>query len=45
MPALNLLERPAMSTGRKLGMSALRLYLAVAMILVVVRIIQLAIGH
>ncbi len=45
MPALNLLQRPVMSTGHKIGMSALRLYLAVAMVLVIVRIVQLAIGH
>jgi Mn2+/Fe2+ NRAMP family transporter len=45
MPALNLLEKPVMSTGRKIGMAALRLYLAVAMILVIVKIVQLAIGH
>ena len=35
----------AMSAGRKIGMSALRLYLAVAMILVIVKIVQLALGH
>ncbi len=45
MPPLALLQRPVMSTGRKIGMSALRLYLAVAMILVIVRIIELALGH
>jgi Mn2+/Fe2+ NRAMP family transporter len=45
MPPLALLQRPAMSTGRKVGMSALRLYLAVAMILVIVRIAELALGH
>jgi Mn2+/Fe2+ NRAMP family transporter len=45
MPPLALLARPAMSTGRKIGMSALRLYLAVAMILVIIKIIQLAIGR
>jgi Mn2+/Fe2+ NRAMP family transporter len=45
MPPLTLLDRPVMSTGRKLGMSALRLYLAVAMILVIVRIVELAAGH
>jgi NRAMP (natural resistance-associated macrophage protein)-like metal ion transporter len=44
MPPLALLARPTMSTGRKIGMSALRLYLAVAMVLVIVRIVQLAIG-
>jgi hypothetical protein len=45
MPPLALLDRPVMSTGRKIGMSALRLYLAVAMILVIIRIVQLATGH
>ncbi len=45
MPALSLLHRPAMSAGRKVGMSALRLYLAVAMILVVIKIVQLAMAH
>jgi hypothetical protein len=29
-----------MSAGRKIGMSALRLYLAVAMILVIIKIVQ-----
>ena len=45
MPPLNLLQRPAMSAGRKIGMGALRLYLAVAMVLVIIKIAQLAIGH
>jgi Mn2+/Fe2+ NRAMP family transporter len=45
MPPLTLLDRPAMSFGRKLGMFALRLYLAVAMILVIIKIVQLAAGH
>ena len=45
MPPLALLARPAMSAGRKIGMSALRLYLAVAMVLVIIKIIQLALGH
>jgi NRAMP (natural resistance-associated macrophage protein)-like metal ion transporter len=45
MPPLALLHRPGMSAGRKIGMSALRLYLGVAMILVIVKIVQLAIGH
>jgi hypothetical protein len=45
MPPLALLKRPAMSAGRKIGMSALRLYLAVAMILVIVKIAELAVGH
>jgi hypothetical protein len=34
-----------MSAGRKIGMGALRLYLAVAMVLVIIKIAQLAIGH
>ena len=45
MPPLALLSRPSMSAGHKIGMSALRLYLAVAMILVIIKIVQLAIGH
>jgi hypothetical protein len=45
MPPLALLRRPAMSTGRKVGMAALRLYLAAAMILVIVKIARLALGH
>ena len=45
MPPLTLLDRPVMSAGRKLGLSALRLYLAVAMILVIVRIVELAATH
>jgi Mn2+/Fe2+ NRAMP family transporter len=45
MPPLALLARPAMSATRKIAMSALRLYLAAAMILVIVRIVELAAGH
>jgi Mn2+/Fe2+ NRAMP family transporter len=45
MPPLHLLQRPAMSTSRKLGMGALRLYLGAAMILVIVKIVELALGH
>jgi Mn2+/Fe2+ NRAMP family transporter len=45
MPPLALLRRPAMSPGRKLGMSALRLYLALAMVLVIVKIAALALAH
>jgi len=36
---------PSHVSGRKIGMSALRLYLAVAMILVIAKMLQLAIGH
>jgi Mn2+/Fe2+ NRAMP family transporter len=45
MPPLNLLQRPVMSAGRKIGMAALRIYLALAMILVIVKIVELALGH
>lgn len=45
MPPLHLLQRPAISTSRRLGMGALRLYLAIATILVIVKIVELAIGH
>jgi Mn2+/Fe2+ NRAMP family transporter len=45
MPPLHMLQRPAMSASRKLGIGALRIYLAVATILVFVKIVELAIGH
>ena len=45
MPALATLAKPTMSTGRKIGMGALRLYLAVAMFLVIIKIAQVALGH
>jgi Mn2+/Fe2+ NRAMP family transporter len=45
MPPLMLLQRPVMSAGRKIGMTALRLYLAAAMVLVIVKIVRLALGH
>ena len=45
MPPLAELGRASMSTGRKIGMGALRLYLAVASVLVVVKIVELALGH
>ena len=45
MPPLNMLSKPLMSTGRKIGLGALRTYLAIAMILVIVKIVQVAIGH
>jgi Mn2+/Fe2+ NRAMP family transporter len=43
MPPLDQLERPVMSTGNKIGVAALRLYLLVAMVLVIVKIVQMAI--
>ncbi|NKQ58552.1 divalent metal cation transporter [Amycolatopsis sp. K13G38] len=44
MPPLATLTRPVMSTGRKIGMGALRTYLAVAMILVIVKVVQTVLG-
>src|ERR1700678_1201199 len=43
MPPLNMLTKPSMSTGRKIGLTVLRSYLAIAMVLVIVRIVQLSI--
>ena len=40
MPPLAELTRPVLSTGRRIGMGALRTYLAVAMVLVIVKIVQ-----
>jgi NRAMP (natural resistance-associated macrophage protein)-like metal ion transporter len=45
MPQLALLKRPRVPLGRKVGMSILRSYLAVATVLVAVKIIELALGH
>ena len=45
MPPLALLTRPHLSTGRRWGLTILRSYLLVAMILVIVRVVQLALGH
>jgi Mn2+/Fe2+ NRAMP family transporter len=45
MPPLTMLSKPVLSTGRKIGLSALRAYLAIAMILVIVKIAQVALGH
>jgi Natural resistance-associated macrophage protein-like len=45
MPPLNVLTKPVMSTGRKIALTILRSYLAIAMVLVIVRLIQMAIGH
>ncbi|MYT32340.1 MULTISPECIES: NRAMP family divalent metal transporter [unclassified Streptomyces] len=44
MPPLDQLPAPILSTGRKVGLTALRTYLLVAMALVIVRIVQLAMG-
>ena len=45
MPPLAELTRPVWSTTRKIGMFTLRAYLLIAVILLVVKVIQLAVGH
>jgi Mn2+/Fe2+ NRAMP family transporter len=45
MPRLVTLTAPPMSSARKVGMTALRVYLGVAMVVVVIRIIQVAAAH
>ncbi|MGX4688611.1 NRAMP family divalent metal transporter [Streptomyces sp. JNUCC 63] len=45
MPPLRTLPRPAMSTSRKIGMTALRGYLLIATVLVVMKIAEVALGH
>ena len=45
MPPLALLAAPKLSIETRLGLLVLRTYLLIAMILVVVRVVQLALGH
>jgi len=45
MPQLSLLERPKWSTTRLVGMWGLRIYLVVAVVLLLVKAIQLGLGH
>jgi Mn2+/Fe2+ NRAMP family transporter len=45
MPPLNVLTKPVMSTGRKIALTILRSYLAIAMILVIVRLVQMALAQ
>ena len=45
MPPLALLAAPKLSIETRLGLSVLRTYLLIAMILVIVRVVQLALGH
>ncbi len=44
MPPLNMLTKPVMSTGRKVALAVLGGYMVIAMILVMVRIIQMAVA-
>ena len=45
MPPLGMVERPDWSRGRVAGLLALRGYLVVAMLLLVVKAVELALGH
>jgi len=45
MPPLHTLATPVMSTARRIGMGALRTYLLIAMVLVIVKIVQVAIAR
>jgi Mn2+/Fe2+ NRAMP family transporter len=44
MPALSRLERPVMSRQRKVGLITLRGYLLIAFVLVIVKIVEVAVG-
>jgi hypothetical protein len=44
MPPLNMLSKPVMSGGRKVALAVLGGYMGIAMVLVMVRIIQLAVA-
>ncbi|WP_293368309.1 NRAMP family divalent metal transporter [Phenylobacterium sp.] len=45
MSPLSLLTAPKLSAGSRIGLTVLRTYLLIAMILVIVRVVQLALGH
>ena len=45
MPPLALLGAPKLSIETRLGLTVLRTYLLIAMVLVVVRLVQMALGH
>ena len=45
MPPLALLATPRLSAGSRVGLAVLRAYLLIAMILVIVRVVQLALGR
>ena len=45
MPPLAMLSAPLLSTGRKVGLTALRVYLAIAMVLVIVKIVEVALAR
>ncbi|GAA2644049.1 NRAMP family divalent metal transporter [Streptomyces lunalinharesii] len=45
MPPLERLPRPVLSTGHKIGLTALRTYLLLAMVLVVVKLVEVALAQ
>jgi hypothetical protein len=45
MPPIAMLTRPTLSAGNRTGLTVLRGYLLVASALVVVKVVQLALGH
>src|SRR6266496_763567 len=45
MPPLNMLTKPVMSAGRKVALAVLGSYMVIAMVMVIVRIIQMALAH
>jgi hypothetical protein len=45
MPPLSELPTPVIRGARRLGLLGLRAYLAVAMVMVIVKIVLLAVGH
>ena len=45
MPPLALLAAPKLPLGSRIGLTVLRSYLLIAMIMVIFRIYQLAVGH
>ena len=45
MPPLSELSRPVVSRARKLGLTALRGYLAIAMVMVIVKVVMMAMAH
>jgi hypothetical protein len=44
MPPSTLLERPELQKGHKIGLIAMRAYLAVAVVLVIVKVVVVAVG-
>jgi hypothetical protein len=45
MPPLNMLTKPVMSVGRKVALAVLGSYVAIATVMVIVRIVQMALAH